>query len=311
MKQTAEIEHKTDFDLLAYNTLRVSSVASDVYFPTTTEEFVLLLANLDNPLVIGKGSNILLSSSGISRPVIITKHLNKIDIEPPFFEIEAGVSVPKIAEMALELKLHGFEFLYALPASLGGAVCMNAGANSQAISDYFVSAKVYDSAEDSIKVFSKDDMNFSYRNSKLKNQDRYFLLSAKFELLKGDSYEAIESLMNENVEKRKMFQPSLKGPNIGCAFKNPNKDGVSYSAGQLLDECDLKSCPVGGAMVYFRHANFIVNFNRATSLDYLKLMTEMQKRVMEKFQIKLEPEIVYIGENEEELKLWNELVQTR
>ncbi len=309
--KNAEIEHKTDFDLMPYNTLRISSVADDVYFPSTNEEFVLLLANLDNPLVIGKGSNILLSSSGIKRPVIITKHLNKIDIDSPCFEVDAGVSVNKLAEMALELKLHGFEFLSALPASLGGAVCMNAGANSQAISDFFVSAEVYDSDEDKVKTFTKDDMHFSYRNSILKNQERYFLLSAKFELLCADDYDSIQALMNENIEKRKEFQPTLKDPNIGCVFKNPNKDGVSYSAGQLLDQCNLKSCPVGGAMVYFRHANFIINFNNATSMDYLNLMKEMQNRVLEKFQIMLQPEIIYVGENKYEALVWKSLTQVK
>ena len=302
-----EIEHRTEFDLMPYNTLRINSIADDVYFPSTVEEFTLLLANLDNPLIIGGGSNILLSSKGIKRPVIITKHLNKVDIDPPVFNIETGVPVSKISDMALELKLHGFEFLIALPATLGGAVCMNAGAGGQAISDYFISAEVYDSAEDKILTFSKDDMNFTYRNSKLKNQGRYILLSAKFELMKADSYESIKNLMDENINKRKDIQPTLKDPNIGCVFKNPLDSNLS--AGRLLDECNLKSCPVGGAMVYYKHANFIINFNNATSLDYLKLMKEMQNRVFEKFNILLHPEIVYIGDNKEELELWNNLIR--
>lgn len=211
--------------------------------------------------------------------------------------------------MALELKLHGFEFLSALPATLGGAVCMNAGANGQAISDYFISAEVYDTKEDVVKTFSKDDMKFSYRNSALKNQDRYVLMSAKFELLKGDDFESIQNLMDDNLEKRKEFQPSLKDPNLGCVFKNPNKDGVNLSAGMLLDKCNLKSCPVGGAMVYHKHANFIINFNEATSLDYLKLMKEMQTRVFEQFDIILQPEVVYVGDDKEEVAIWNQLNQ--
>lgn len=307
--KTVEIEHKENFDLLPYNTLRISSIASDVYFPSTIKQLTLLLANLDNPLIIGRGSNLLLSSKGIKRPVIVTKHLNKVDIEPPFFEIEAGAPVGKLAEMALELKLHGFEFLSALPATLGGAVCMNAGANGQAISDYFISAEVYDTKEDVVKTFSKDDMKFSYRNSALKNQDRYVLMSAKFELLKGDDFESIQNLMDDNLEKRKEFQPSLKDPNLGCVFKNPNKDGVNLSAGMLLDKCNLKSCPVGGAMVYHKHANFIINFNEATSLDYLKLMKEMQTRVFEQFDIILQPEVVYVGDDKEEVAIWNQLNQ--
>lgn len=304
-----EIEHKTNFDLLPYNTLRIHSIAEDVYFPSTNQEFVLLLANLDNPLIIGRGSNILLSSSGIKRPVIITKHLNKVDIEPPVIVADAGVPAGKLAEMALQLKLHGFEFLSALPATLGGAVCMNAGANGQAISDYFISAEVYDSNEDKIKTLSKEEMNFSYRNSLLKNQDRYFLLSAKFELLKSDDYDSIQNLMDENIEKRKEFQPNLKDPNLGCVFKNPNTEGVKLSAGKLLDECELKSCPIGGAMVYHKHANFIINFNNATSTDYLNLMREMQSRVLKKFNIKLQPEVIYAGDDEKEAEIWKQLTQ--
>lgn len=308
--KNVEIEHKTDYDLKPYNTLRISSIAKDVYFPSTEEEFVLLLANLDSPLVIGGGSNILLSSKGIDVPVIVTKRLNKIKIEPPAFEISAGALAPKLADMALELKLHGFEFLTSLPATLGGAVCMNAGAIGQNISDYFISAKVYDSNDDCVRVFSKEDMNFSYRNSILKNQDRYFLLSAKFKLEEADSYESIQNLMSENIEKRKNSQPTLKDPNIGCVFRNPvNENGEKVSAGKLLDECNLKSCPFGGAMVYHKHANFIINFNNATSLDYLNLMLEMQKRVFEKFKIALQPEILYFGSDKNEVWIWKQLTK--
>lgn len=89
--KTVEIEHKENFDLLPYNTLRISSIASDVYFPSTIKQLTLLLANLDNPLIIGRGSNLLLSSKGIKRPVIVTKHLNKVDIEPPFLKLKQAL----------------------------------------------------------------------------------------------------------------------------------------------------------------------------------------------------------------------------
>ena len=304
-----EIVHKEECSLLAYNTLRIDSVAQDVYLPDTTDEFVLLLGNLDNPLIIGRGSNILLSSRGISRPVVLTKNLNKINVNSPVLEAEAGAPVGKLSNMALELKLTGFEFLSCLPASLGGAVCMNAGAAGQTISDTFVSAKVYDSNEDKVKEFMKEDMEFSYRNSRLKNQDRFYLLSAKFKLNEAESFEKIQKLIDENFEKRKNCQPTLKEPNLGCVFKNPVVNGEKISAGKLLDECNLKSHPMGGAMVYHNHANFIINFNNATSMDYLCLMREMKQRVKDKFNINLEPEIIYIGEDKEEVKIWQEIIQ--
>lgn len=309
MKEKPEIEHKTEYDLVLYNTLRIKSIANDVYLPKTIDEFTLLLANLENPLVIGRGSNILLSSFGISRPVILIKNLCNIKIDENNFEVETGVSASKLAEMALELQLTGFEFLACLPSTLGGAVCMNAGAMGQEIADNFVSAKVYDSDNDEMLEFNKEDMGFSYRNSKLKNQTRYFLLSTKFTLKKAESFDSIQNLMDKNFEKRKNSQPSLKDPNLGCVFKNPILNGEKVSAGKLIDECDLKSKPMGGAMIYHKHANFIINFNNATSLDYLNLMKEIQDKVYEKFNIILEPEIIYAGENKDEAKIWNSLIQ--
>ncbi len=308
--KNAEIEHKTEYNLMPYNTLRISSIADDVYFPKTHEEFSLLLANLDLPLVIGKGSNLLLSSFGIKRPVIITKNLNKINVKPPFIEADAGVSVSKLSNMALELKLTGFEFLSSIPATIGGAVSMNAGANGQEISDCFVSALVYDSDEDKIKTFTKEDMGFLYRSTKLKNQERYFVLSAKFELKNADSYDCIQELMNKNMEKRKASQPSLNEPNLGCVFKNVIKDGEKLSAGMLLDKCNLKSFPVGGAMVSHKHANFIINFNNATSTDYLCLMQEMQNRVKKQFEITLMPEVIYVGDDKKENQIWKQITQS-
>lgn len=305
-----EIEHRINYSLKAFNTLRIESVADDIYLPKTMEEIELLLANLNNPIIVGSGSNILFSSSGVKQPVIVTKYLNKVIVNPPFIEAQAGVSTIKLSNMAFELKLTGFEFLIGLPATLGGAVAMNAGANAQAISDYFISAKIYDTKEDKILELSRDEMEFSYRSSLLKrNPGRYVLLSAKFELAQADSYIAIKQMMDEAVEKRKNTQPTLKEPNIGCAFKNPVKDGQTISAGKLIDETGLKGHLEGGAMVYFNHANFIINFNEATSMDYINLMREMQRLVFDKFDIMLEPEVIYIGSDKKELELWNTLIK--
>ncbi len=305
-----EIEHRMNYNLKAYNTLRVSSIADDVYFPKTMDEIKLLLANLSDPVIVGNGSNILFSSAGVKKPVIITKHLDKVEVKPPYISAYAGVAAPKLATMAFELRLSGFEFLAGIPATLGGTIAMNAGADAQAISDYFESACVYDASEDKIKEFSAQDMEFGYRTSVIKkNPGRYVVLSAKFKLLEADSYIAIKEAMDRTVEKRKNTQPSLKEPNIGCAFKNPVKDGQTISAGKLIDEAGLKGHLEGGAMVYFNHANFIINFNEATSMDYINVMRQVQMSVFDKFNIMLEPEVVYIGSDKKELELWNMLIK--
>lgn len=305
-----EIEHRINYNLKACSTLRISSIADDVYFPKTMDEIKLLLANLDNPVIVGNGSNILFSSNGVKRPVIITKHLDKIEVKPPYISAFAGVAAPKLSTMAFELRLSGFEFLAGIPATLGGAITMNAGADTQAISDYFESACVYDSEEDKIKEFTVDDMQFGYRTSVVKkNPGRYVVLSAKFKLLEADSYIAIKEAMDRTLEKRKNTQPDLKEPNIGCAFKNPVKDGQTISAGKLIDEAGFKGHLEGGAMVYFNHANFIINFNEATSMDYINVMRQVQMGVFDKFNIMLEPEVIYIGSDKKETELWNTLTK--
>lgn len=306
-----EIEHRINYDLKSFNTLRISSIADDVYLPKNIDEMTLLLANLNDPVIVGNGSNILFSSSGIKRPVIVTKHLDKINVNPPFIEADAGVGAPKLSNMAFELRLTGFEFLIGLPATIGGAVAMNAGANSQAVSDYFVSAKVYDTKEDKIIEFTRDEMEFGYRTSFIKkNPDRYVILSAKFELLQADSYIAIKETMDKALEKRKNSQPSLGEPNLGCVFKNPvNKDGETISAGKLIDEAGMKGHLVGGALVYYNHANFIINFNNATSMDYINIMRDIQMNVFDKFNIMLKPEIIYTGSDKRELELWKTLIK--
>jgi UDP-N-acetylmuramate dehydrogenase len=99
--------------------------------------------------------------------------------------------------------------------------------------------------------------------------------------------------MNENLNFRKAHQPSLALPNCGSIFRNPKNN----SAGKLLDECDVKGLKVGGVKVWENHANFIVNYDNGTSQNVLDLMREMKKRVKEKFDIELVPEIRYLGKD--------------
>ena len=112
--------------------------------------------------------------------------------------------------------------------------------------------------------------------------------------------------MNFNLTFRKNHQPSLALPNCGSVFKNPENN----SAGKLLDSIGAKNLTVGGAKVWDNHANFIINFDNATSEDILNLMLLMYNKVKEKYDIKLSPEVVYLGNNSEiEEKIWKTLKQ--
>ena len=288
-----DIKFYNDFQLTNFNTLKIKSTAKYFYMPDNDGELITLLKKYKNlnPIVIGNGSNILFSSKGVEEPVIYTGKMKSSIIIGNILEAQAGVKVQTLSKLALDKKLSGFEFLIGIPASLGGACHMNAGAHGCSISNNFISAKVYDIEKNKVITLKKEDMNFSYRHSILKEK-RYILLSAKFELKKAPS-EEIKSKMDENIIFRKNRQPNLAIPNAGSVFKNP--ENCEFSAGALIDKCNLRGFQIGDVQVWENHCNFVINKGKATSSDYIDVIFEMYSRVKEKFNIELTPEIIYIG----------------
>ena len=303
------IEFYKNFQLQNFNTLKMSSIADIAFFPKSESEMCSIFKMYDKVHVLGWGSNTLFSSLGVREPVIITKKMSDISFRKDIVEVEAGASVQKLAVEAYNNSLSGFEFLIGIPASLGGAVAMNAGAHEQSISDTIICARVYDTLEKKVLTFSKDELVFSYRNSIIKqNYPRYVVLSAKFKLQKKDKLE-IKKRMDENTEFRKRVQPSLVLPNLGSVFKNPVlPDGEKLSAGMLVDKCGLKGFHIGNAGVWENHGNFVINYHNCTSSDYTNVIKKMYDSVKEKFNIELECEIVYAGQlSEFEDKVWKQL----
>lgn len=285
---------KNDFDIKIYTSFKIGGKIKEIYFPESLDD----LKDLPTAsVVVGNLSNTLVSSYGVDFPVFSTSKLDKITIDGTKVIAGAGVKGPKLAQTVAEYGLSGLEFMIGFPGSVGGEVYMNAGAHGQAVSDVFKSAIVKGEEKDFITL-NKEDMNFSYRHSICQDK-RYIVLQAEFELIQRD-VEEIKKQMSENLEFRKAHQPSLSLPNCGSVFKNPEGE----SAGRLLDSCGVKELKIGGAKVWENHANFIVNDGNATSTDVLKLMCEMKKRVKEKFNITLIPEICFLGhKNKEEEKL--------
>ena len=147
-------------------------------------------------------------------------------------------------------------------------------------------------------------MKFGYRSS-ICQSENIKIISAEFELM-PENKEKIEVRMKECLDFRKAHQPLLNLPNCGSVFKNP----LGNSAGRLLDDCGVKNFSIGGAKVWENHANFIINTGNATSTDILKLMYKMQSCVFEKYGVKLEPEVIYLGGNDEkEAELWDLICQ--
>lgn len=285
-----DVEVKENCPIKNLTSFKIGGSAEKLYYPKTQQEFIYLLKTLRSPIVLGNWSNVLVSSQGIKGNVISTAKLDKIEIRGTRIFADCGVKGPKLAQLALEHSLSGFEFMIGFPGSIGGNIYMNASAHSQSISDSLVSVCVFDKAKKEVLNVDKKDLDFSYRHSLLQKKP-YILLSAEFELKKIDKSQ-IEALIKRNLDFRKTHQPSLSIPNAGSIFKNPEND----SAGRLLDKAGVKEFSVGGAKIWENHANFIVNTGSATSNDVLELMLKMYNAVKEKYTIELQPEIRFIGE---------------
>ncbi len=285
-----ECEVKQGFELGRLTTFKIGGKCENLYLPKTADELIELLKNDSTMLVIGSGSNLLISSNGVKCNVVSTRNLKTVNIDGCRITAECGVSGPFLAQLAAKESLSGFEFFVAFPGSIGGNLYMNASAHGQFTSDCFVSARVFDREDKVVKTIFKSEMNFAYKQSLLQC-GRYVLLDALFEL-KPDSQEKIKELMDRNLSGRKQMQPSMAHPNAGCVFKNPPND----SAGRLLDKAGFKGYDDENVKVWDTHANFIINKGQASSLDVLELMLKMYNKVKEVYDIELTPEVIYVGE---------------
>ncbi len=288
-----------DYEINKESTFKIGGKVKEAAFPETVSDLIELLKTNEYDIVLGGCSNILFCSEYINKKIIITKNIKDYVIKGTNITVSCGVKGPLLSKECKEQNLTGFEFLIGFPGTFGGMISMNASAHNQSISDNFESAALFDLKDKQIITLNKEQMEFGYRTSKL-SKGRYILLNAEFNLKRGNK-EQIDEIMNRNIEFRKTRQPSLSYGNAGSIFKNPDND----SAGRLLDLCNLKGEKEGGAMVFENHANFIINYNKATSNDVLKLMYRMYSKVREKYRIILKPEIKYIGNRDtEEYKIW-------
>lgn len=294
---------QTDFDIKKSTTMKIGGKIARFYTPETIDEFVQIMQKEQKAFIAGNLSNVIVSSFGYDGAVISTKKLNKIQVDGNKIIAGAGVRGTKLSKIALENGLSGMEFMIAFPGSIGGEVYMNAGAHGQEIASILKFAKIY-SPQDGLLELSNKELEFGYRTS-ICHKKNYSVLEVEFELL-SKSRDEIQLKIDENLSFRKSKQPDLTIPNCGSTFKNPTGD----SAGRLLDAVGVKGLKVGGMKVWENHANFIVNDGEATSLDALQLMFEMYKRVKEKFNIELKPEIIFLGgNNEKEVEICKILYQ--
>lgn len=274
-----------------HTSFRVGGPARRMAFPERGEQLVLLMRFAQacgaRPLVIGNGSNLLVADEGLDRLVVNTSAMNQITREEDLLTAGAGVSLARLADFACKQGLTGLEFAHGIPGSVGGAVCMNAGAYDGEMKQVVERVTIL-FPEEGVKKLSGEEMDFSYRHSLLSDHPEAVVLSASFRLSSGDA-ELIREKMRELMTRRKTSQP-LEYPSAGSTFKRP----VGYFAGTLIDQCGLKGFTVGGAQVSEKHAGFVINRGGATFADVMGVIRGVQERVLAEKGVRLEPEVKII-----------------
>jgi UDP-N-acetylmuramate dehydrogenase len=277
-----------DERLAPYTTLRIGGPCPYMIFPKDEEALARAAAFLRERRapwrVLGGGTNLLVHDEGIKDVVLNVRELEETlcakDTRP---EAGAGWQMSKLARALAEKSFAGFEFAVGIPGSLGGAVCMNAGAFGRETKDVVESVYTL-GREGSLHWLERGECEFGYRTSRFRRSGEV-VLRARFSLERGERG-AVLATMREYQENRNRTQP-VASQCAGCIFQNPPGD----SAGRIIDALGLKGMRVGGASVSALHANYIVS-DGATAQDVLSLVDTIKRTAQEKQGVALQEEIV-------------------
>lgn len=278
-----------DEPLSQYTWMRVGGAADYYVEPVDKNDLVEIAKyfrqNSFPFLILGRGSNVLVSDDGIRGAVInLETALSGLRIEGDRVVAEAGVWLQKFVDFCIQHNLAGVEMLAGIPGTIGGAVVMNAGAHGGEISNHVVDVEILRGCE--IVRVAKKDADFSYRHSAFE-QD--IVLSATFQMPTGDK-EELAKRRRELILKRNETQP-LELPNSGSMFKNP----PNTFAAKLIEQAGLKGKRIGNAQISEKHANFIVNLGTARATDIVQLLELARRTVYQNSGIELELEVKLFG----------------
>jgi UDP-N-acetylmuramate dehydrogenase len=284
---------KENEPLARHTTIKIGGPADLFIEPTSVENLQkvmnVLRKNQSQWLVIGKGSNLLVSDKGIEGAVVkLGQGLDHLHIDGAEITVGGGYPLISLATSISKKGLTGLEFASGIPGSVGGAVFMNAGAHRSDISKILKRAHIL-FEDGTFAWLSNEEMEFSYRTSILQNRRKGIVVEATFLLSTGDRTEIVAT-MQKNKDYRKETQP-WNFPCAGSIFRNP----LPNYAGKLIEEAGLKGFSIGGAKISEMHGNFIVNTGNATAKDVLDLIQHVKETIFHLKNVKMETEVEIIG----------------
>lgn len=281
-----------------HTSFKIGGPAQLYALPSSQAEIIsLLLFALEHKvpwMVVGKGSNLLVSDDGIPGLVISTDAYTKLTKDENYISAFCGVSLKELCDFAQQNGLSGLEFASGIPGSVGGAVFMNAGAYGGEIKDVLYCSKAFHPVVESLTSanpvlhIKAEEHDFGYRTSAFQSKG-WFHLSSVFKLEYADPDE-IKAKMDDLHEQRWSKQP-MDCPSGGSTFKRPE----GYFAGKLVQDCGFRGYSIGGAQVSEKHCGFIINKGDATAKDVSDLIKHIQATVLERFGVELQTEIRKVG----------------
>ena len=291
----ANIPTQTNESLKGYTTFRIGGCAPLIVFPKTTDQVVLVINEcnaIKYPVyVLGQGSNLLISDSGIDGVVLSTQNLNELRYCESTVIAQAGVKLFRFISESAKHNLSGMENLFGIPGSIGGGIRMNCGAYGTDIASKIRYVDAIHLKTGQHKRFLKKECLFAYRQSIFQSQP-YVIIGAAFSLHKGIN-QAIFNKMQVILKERKSKQPYMQY-SAGSIFKRP----VNGFAAEMIENVGMKGLQIGDAFVSTLHAGFIVNHGNAKSTDVIELIKIIKRKVFEKYNINLNCEIEIWGKND-------------
>lgn len=293
LKENGIVKIKENVLMRDYTTMKIGGPADVLIEPNSIDQIqkiINIAKETNTPLtIIGNGSNLLVRDKGIRGIVVVLKdEFSKITVKENILTAQSGATLRSAAIESFEKKLTGMEAVSGIPGTVGGAIIMNAGAYGTEMKDIVKNVVCID-RDGNIQNFNNEEMDFSYRHSTASEKD-LIVLEVSFELKPG-KYEKIIEDFKEYDNKRSSRQPLDKN-SAGSTFKRPE----GYFASKLIDDAGLRGYRVGNAMVSEKHAGFLINIEDSTCENMLHLIEDVQKRVYDKYKVKLEREVKLIGE---------------
>lgn len=271
-----------------YSNMKVGGIAKELIFVEEKNELKEIIDTRKNIFILGNGTNTLIYDGNLDISFVSLKKLQKISIEEKnkdfdLVRVESGLDLDDLIKFMEENNYTGLENITGIPGSVGGLVNMNGGAYGTEIFDCIEEVEVCKN-DGKIEKIKTKDLHFKYRTTEIK-ENKWIVISALFKFKFG--FDRIAS--EDKREQRKVKHP-LDLPNLGSTFKNPE----GKFAARLISDAGLKGYQVGGARISDKHPNFVTNIGNATFNDVISVIEHVKEVVFEKFNIKLETEIIIL-----------------